>query len=339
MNYIGWNRWDGDEKFYKFVHTVKSGTYEKIIIFGQNEWEWHNMPQPQFAEFIDYCNEINNPLNIITASDHLHYPVIKPVIMHWWNTYWLMKTYNALRANAHGRKVSIDLDKSVDYQHYYISMNNRPHNHRLYLIDLLSKNELLEHGAVSLHMNSNNYRWKYFEYKRMVLEPEFVDDRNQYRVPSQYYSSFAQLISESSGTVIMMSEKTSIPILIGKPFLVASHQHFHQFLKRLGFELYDEIFDYAFDNEPDDGLRYDMLLQNFKKLSQIPKVELFELQQMIKNKIEHNKQRAHSIIMDMNTYPNIAKDVINWYKKTGKIIDKHLINDWETLQQLRSIEI
>jgi hypothetical protein len=188
-------------------------------------------------------------------------------------------------------------------------------------------------------MNSNIYQWKYFEYKRMVLETEFVDDTNQYRVPSQYYSSFAQLISESSGTAIMMSEKTSVPILVGKPFLVASQRHFHHFLKRLGFELYDEIFDYAFDNEPDEGLRYDMLLQNFKKISQIPKVELFELQQMIKDKIEHNKQRALNIIVDMNTYPNIAKDVINWYKKTGQKIDKNLIDDWETLQQLRSTEI
>lgn len=297
------------------------------------------MPQPQLDSLIEYCNNINNPLNIITASDYLHYPVSKQVNMHWWNTYWLMKTYNGILHYSNGRKVSIELDEPVDYKHYFISMNNRSHYHRCHMIDMLAKHNLIEKGAVSLHQDAVIYEWKHFNFRRMLLEPEYMNDTNQYRVPSQYYDSFAQLISESSGNVIMMSEKTATPLLLGKPFLVASQRHFHQFLKRLGFELFEEIFDYSFDDEPDEGIRYDMLIQNFKRLTEIPISELPELLNKIKGKLIHNQKRAVSIVMDTSLYPDIALDVIRWYEKTGKIIDKHLIDDWESLQGFKFAEI
>jgi hypothetical protein len=213
--------------------------------------------------------------------------------------------------------------------------------HRCLLIDLLAKHDLMKYGAISLHNAPvpELYQWKYFDYKPLVLDQQFPTEKDFNTLPDQYYESFAQLISEASGDTIMMSEKTAIPLLLGKPFLVASQMHFHKFLKGLGFELYDEIFDYSFDDEPDEEKRYEMLLDNFKRLCQIPLSELPKLQQLIANKIFFNKKHARSLVFDTATCPELAMEVINCYKDTGTIIDKHLIDDYENCIMYKDHEI
>jgi len=181
------------------------------------------------------------------------------------------------------------------------------------------------------------YKWKYFSYRQILLEPEFANDKQQHRIPKQYYQSFAQLISESSGDTIMLSEKTAIPLIIGKPFLIAGQMHFHKFLRELGFELYTEIFDYSFDNEPDELIRYEMLLENFNRLSKINIKELPKLHKKIAHKIEFNQRKAKSIMYDLNFYPKIALEVIDHYNTTGHAIDQWLIHEHEKLQNCKDI--
>jgi hypothetical protein len=172
-----------------------------------------------------------------------------------------------------------------------------------------------------------------------VLESKYTEDKNHYRIIDQYYKSFAQLISESTSRAFFLSEKTATALLLGKPFLVASCMHYHKFLKNLGFELYEEIFDYSFDNEPEEEKRYEMLLVNFKKLVKIPKYQLHILQSKVANKLEFNKRHARALAHDMTKYPQVAIEAINWYKDTGNVLDKHLINDYKNLEFYKNSEI
>lgn len=339
-NYIGHNQWDGIN-FINFYNKVIAGNYDKVILFCQNEWEWHTQANPKlFYNLISYCKNKNQPLYIISGSSELHYPAqVENTEVYWWSTYWIGKTLGALCHSSKGQKLSIDPYQNVDYKYHYISMNNRPHRHRCLLIDLLAKNNLLVHGAVSMHGISVIYTYRYFDERPLILEPEFVEDKNQYRIVDQYYESFAQLISESSSDTIILSEKTAIPLLLGKPFLVASQMHYHKFLKSLGFELYEELFDYSFDDEPNEELRYEMLLNNFKNLVQIPKQDLYILQMQVANKVVFNKKHARALAYDKSLYPKIAVEAINWYEDTGNILDKHLIDDYESLKVYRDYEI
>lgn len=339
-NYIGHNQWDG-LNFVNFYNKVVSGDYEKVILFCQNEWEWHAQSDPKlFDNLISYCKNRGQPLYIISGSTELHYPVqIENTEVFWWSTYWIGKTLGALFNSNQGHKLSIDPYEHVDYKYHYISMNNRPHPHRCLLIDLLAKNNLLEHGAVSMHGIPVMYTYRYFDSRPLTIEPEFAEDKNQYRIVDQYYESFAQLISESSGNTIFLSEKTAIPLLLGKPFLVASQMHYHKFLKSLGFELYEELFDYSFDEEPDEEKRYEMLLENFKKLVKIDKQDLYILRMQIANKVAFNKKHAVTLAYDKSLYPKIAVEAINWYEDTGNIVDRHMIDDYENLKSCRDCEI
>jgi hypothetical protein len=341
MKYIGHNQWDG-LNFVNFYNKVIAGDYEKVILFCQNEWEWHMHDPVYWPMLQEHCKKIGKPIHVITGSHHHLYPVqIENTEVSWWDTFWIGKTFGSLYHSNQGQKLSIDPYQNVDYKYHFISMNNRPHSHRCLLIDLLAKSNLLEHGAISMHGTPDPvvYTYRYFDGRPLILEPEFAEDKNQYRIVDQYYESFAQLISESSGNTIFLSEKTAIPLLLGKPFLVASQMHYHKFLKNLGFELYEELFDYSFDDEPDEEKRYEMLLENFKKLVKIDKQNLYILQMQIANKVAFNKKHARALAYDKSLYPKIAVEAINWYEDTGNILDRHLIDDYENLKSCRDYEI
>lgn len=340
MNYIGHNQWNGQD-FPNFYKEVLSKDWDKIILFCQNEWAWHQHDPEYFPMLLEYCKTINKKVHIITGSHEHLYPDVDPIIKDnteviWWDTYWLGKTYHALIQT--GQSSSIDLNDIRDYTYHFISMNHRPHEHRQLLVDLLAKYNLIEGNAVSIHKQDlNTYRWRYFDFKPLVLEPEFVTDKNQHRLPQQYYDSFVQLISEASSDTIMMSEKTAIPLIVGKPFLVAGQMHFHRFIRQLGFELYEELFDYSFDDISNKEERYESLLENFKRLQSIPLSELPNLHRSVTHKIEFNKRKAREIIYDRSLYPKLAIEIIEYYKETGIKIDNWLISNYENLEEVRDI--
>lgn len=333
LNYIGHNQWDG-KRFPEFYEKVVNGNYDKIIIFGQNEWEWYQHDSIYWKKLLTYCKNIGKPLHVITAAHRHLFPVeIENTIVDWWDTYWIGRTYQVLVHTKNDK--FIDPTQHVDYKYRFISMNNRAHTHRCLLLDLLEKYKLIGSNAVSFHQYSSLYAWKYFKHRPLILEPEFPLDHDQNRVPSQYYDSFMQLVAESTEKIIIMSEKTVMPLLFCKPFLVAGQMHFHKFLKGLGFQLYDEIFDYSFDDEPIIEKRYEMLLKNVWRLQLMPIKYLTDLQKKIVGKLKYNQQHALEIAYDLNLYPAIAKEVIEYYKETGIAIDHSLVAVHENLEKYK----
>lgn len=331
LNYIGHNQWNG-LNFPNFYNNVISNDYDKIILFCQNEWEWHMHDPEYWPKLQSHCKLIGKPIHIITgAAEHLYPCSIDNTIIDWWHTNWMCKTYSDLMNSAEAYQ--INPRTRVNYKFHFISMNHNAHTHRCLLIDLLAKYDLIETNSVSIHKNYPNYNWKYYDFKIRLLEPEFAQDKNYYRIPKPYYESFAQLVSESSGNTLFLSEKTTTPLLIGKPFLVATQMHFHKMLTDLGFLLYDELFDYSFDDEPDQEKRYEMLLENYRRLVQVPLNQLPDLHKKISSKIEFNQERVKHLVYDLKYYPNLALEIIDYYKQTGIAIDDKLVNQHIMLEQ------
>lgn len=332
MNYIGHNQWNG-LKFDKFWEKVTSKHYDKIIVFGQNEWQYYAFAQ--YEELANLCKARNQPLYIITGShkvfDHID---IDNVEVIFWDTYWLGKTWEAMSKQSIQR---ITFDES--YSNYFISLNNRAHNHRAVLLDLLAKHDLLRLGAVSFIQQPFNFTWEYFKGEiPLLLSDNFLENREQYKPPKEYYESFMQIVSESPDKGIILSEKTAIPLILGKPFLIANAPGYHKFLKEKGFQLYDEIFDYSFDDVQDEKIRFELLIQNVKELTKIPLSDLNLVINKIKDKLIFNKNLAKKIIYDENLYPTIAKDVIKHYHNTGEMIDEHLLHVHLQLQSCKNIQ-
>jgi hypothetical protein len=247
--------------FDEFIHKLKTEEYDACIFCASSEWEyWYNVQfKNLWNTIVETIYKRNKKIEVITgAAKVLHgEPKLDRVTVHAWDTYHITTTYFNL--NEHVREIK-------PYTYKYIYMNNNDHIWRCKLMDLVAKNNLINHGAVSWHKLHCNYPWQYFKPKILKLTDSFSDSFNSYTLPEEYDSSFMQLVSESTTNALFITEKTAKPLFTCKPFLVASVQGYHAHLKKLGFEPYTEIFDYSFDDEIDEDIRYEKLLTNLIKI-------------------------------------------------------------------------
>ena len=120
-------------------------------------------------------------------------------------------------------------------------------------------------------------------------------------------------------------------LLVGKPFLAAAAPGIHNYLhNRLGIKYYHEIFDYEFDFEPNLDKRWEMIVQNFVKLSKYSLDQLEELRHQIKDKVEYNKNRAIEIVNDTSFMPLPIKELFE-IVKTSEEIAKSIPRDLHTI--------
>ena len=89
-----------------------------------------------------------------------------------------------------------------------------------------------------------------------------------------------------------ITEKTWKPYLHGKISLFLNCQSYYSILKNLGFELYDEIFDYSFDTIIDIHERQTAYYAELKRISDISIEELQMKISTIEDKILRNRNHA-----------------------------------------------
>lgn len=148
----------------------------------------------------------------------------------------------------------------------------------------------------------------------------------QQSVPLEYIQSCVDLVTESyADESVMLTEKTYKPITLKKPFLLLSGRNSHKFLKEEGFELYEEIFDYSFDDKPFD-IRYDSIIKQIKEILKIPTVEFSKICESFSEKInfnaEHKKEKSeyYNILyeFDDEQYVEFFKNFQKKYESTYK---------------------
>jgi hypothetical protein len=189
-----------------------------------------------------------------------------------------------------------------------------------------------------MHQNSDTYQWQWWKYQKLTLPNDnFETTTQQYFITPSYYTSFMQIVSESADKGIIMSEKSATPLLVGKPFLVANTKGFHAFLKKRNFELYDEIFDYSFDEEPDEFKRYEMMLENVRRICKMPLEELNKLRKKITHKVRYNQELAYKYVFAEGLYPQIVKEIIQHYAQTGIEIDPWAIRTHFSTKRLKNV--
>lgn len=328
-----WDTFKDPKKLDDFITNATTEDFDRIFYIALNDflyWE----PNDKWNTLVNVLTARNKKLEVLvglSSYNLMKEPTHPNVHRSFWDSYWLVKTFVNLKRST----------QSTDFKHHYVSLNNRPHRWRRELMDLLAKYDLLKYGAVSWHDNTQemyrnqSFKWRYFKPTVMRLTDTFNGGGDQYVVPLEYNTSFSQLISESHDQVIEMSEKTATPLILGKPFLVAGGHHNSKLQTTMGFEHYTEIFDYSFDNIIDRPLRYEILVKNFVKLSDIPLSDLPSLHSTISEKILHNQNRVKEIVFDFANYPDCIKEIIDIYETTGEIIDMELIDLYRKIKLLK----
>lgn len=229
------------------------------------------------------------------APNKIYKPYQEVGKVHLWSNFWLYKTLQ-----------SLDL-KNIEFpsnDKLFISLNHVNHNHRCRLMDILCKNKLLKNGIVSWYnTDGSHYKWRYWKPKRMTLDDDFSRTRLQHVLPSQYNRALINLIPESTVDSIFVTEKTWHAILAAKPFIILGDAGIHQYLEKLGFELYTEFFNYDFDNEEDLDKRIDLIVKN---LSSLKKADYQTLYKKVKDKCIYNQKLACNMVKNQEGIPEIA---------------------------------
>ena len=343
-------RWS--DNFPEFVQDIvdnPTGVTHILLDFLQEilyTWPTHIV---EFERLLDIAYEHNIPVTIVTPYLASMPPLLdftqpkyKRINMIYIPSFWFTRTYNMWTLSQ--GNINMNLAKNVDmrdmyfgkdlidFKYPFICTNNITKMHRCLIMDLLAKHNLIDVGAISWrdiirafdhdrHLyplltdsQRGNFKYQYWTPKRMFLDYDLTSF-HQETVPEQYNQSFMQLVTESDDECVFFSEKTATPILLNKPFLVAGGPYHHRELNNLGFSNYDELFDYSFDIEPDLNKRYEMIVENVKRISLLSKDELSALYRKIFPKLVHNKQVALSYI---NTTPESLKTVIQLLENKGE---------------------
>jgi hypothetical protein len=260
-NKLDFNRyfiWDHKINSEYHINRLATDLPKKAVVFAPEEFELiHGM--------IDNTELADLDITVIFGSSNSDYiansrsvPINSKIVN--WGTYWFNATYNHFIDK-------LDMVQLGNIDKLFISLNNKAHNHRCMMMDELCRLGLLEHGYLSWHEPDAKYDWKYWTPEHLVLDSKYVELLDSYQtMPEQYGNTLINLIAESTMITNFITEKTCTAILFNKPFIVFAPKGFHQELTKLGFVLYDELFDYTFDNVDDIEQRLQLIMENLERL-------------------------------------------------------------------------
>lgn len=183
--------------------------------------------------------------------------------------------------------------------------------HRLLLLDEMEKRNLLKEGVYTCVdpanvLDTNLEKIGATTYSGGVREGNATNTNNIYADPHPLTdTAFMEIVSETSISSHFYTEKTVWPIAYSKPFLIHGTQYQNHDLKKLGFVLYDEIFDYTFDTIAAPRKRTEALAEEILRLKNM-NLDLVDVYEQLRPKLEHNLRR----LIELCNYDEYMPDTV-----------------------------
>ena len=307
-----------------------------------SEWDWgyrldesnqtqidlHNQinsEKPQNVRFVFGCGELvrdehdNSPMHFRHLFPGWDEPVVKFEHSFMLNACWHFTHWNDQYVRT----------RDPEYLCQYVCMMNKPHWHRKKLMeDLLELDPDLT-GYVTWCPQESSWR-KFLEHssenpglldrllphmhklQQQGQHPAFGNHFNFFDVPRGYGDCFIDIVSESSTDVQYFTEKTVRPLVFGKPFILVGAPGANNRLKELGFQLFDELFDY--DLEPQYASNKDQCVEWYKEIIKpifsLTKNDMIELDHMWQRVYRANQQLLKHIVLSDDYIPELIKPEI-----------------------------
>lgn len=210
--------------------------------------------------------------------------------------------------------------KTQNYDHFtypFISLNNKSHDHRCAMIDMMAKYNLLDKGIVTWNKTpypNISYKFQHYDNSFRGLNDNFVNVLDSFLICKEQHQSFLHVIGEATCAVPFITEKTVLPMLYKKPFVTLSHSNWNDYLKNLGFELFDEIIDYSYDKIENLEDRADAMVRN---ISPLVNEDLDKLYLKLLPKLEHNYNRVWQIIRSKQYIPELIQERYDSIQKSN----------------------
>jgi hypothetical protein len=275
---------------------------------------FHPFNDEQLYNLNFFLKENNSFFYTMVSCDEIEESKFSNFLLLYFPTYLLKKSYFDSKNEAYNKIKNYE----IKFESLFLFLNSNPKPHRYIAIDYLSKHNLLSKGNYSWLKKYyyTDYKLKYWNETISIIDFQNIDKSDHIKTfwnPVTYGNPFLKLVGETlfSNDNFYLTEKTSMPILLGQPFLTISNIFFYKNLQKLGFKLYDEIFEYEFDNESDGEKRIEMIINNIKN---IENKNYYELYDKIQNKVKFNQILALQMISNDFIYNN---------KKTFDFVEKH----------------
>lgn len=238
----------------------------------------------------------------------------------------------------------------------YVSMMHIPKPHRIALMDYLFDENRIVHGEVRFcnnteqwhklcnnltqerrdtgflsHPNASSFMHNlilsapsifspYKYHRETYLNPNHPD-RNWVADPA-YSKGVIALEAETLTDLKFITQKSYMPTLWKKPFCILGNANANNEMKKMGYELFDELFDYSGETEDIDSLhrepegvasskfaQFDRYKSHYAKLCDplwnIPRTRdsYKAICEDLKEKIEHNLNRTVELVFDNDLIP------------------------------------
>jgi len=274
---------------------TKENNYE--ILRNANSLEFFCPDDPEIDEDIVRFLKTNNiDYNFIVNKD--------------WKTFFLfISVNNFLIQKPYYKKSEKDIKT-------FTLLINAPRSERCSIIDKIAQKDLLKDNFYSwLQPEKANFNFKFFDNKKKVLDIESYSAVNYTQnYPLKYYKS-------SNWSVVLeclsdyddgyLTEKTFLPILFKRPFIVFGGIKTNKLLKDLGFDIFEDVIDYSFDNGNLEN-RVELFVKEIGKLSN---------KYHPKDKLEYNFKVALMLIKNKIASPNkiVSDKLLNYFDLFCKV--------------------
>ena len=210
-----------------------------------------------------------------------------------------------------------------------IKNNNRLSYGYVYLHDEFECKNIFYPNGLLLNQNFKKLTEIKSEYDDLIKDPFKID---QVLYPLECYQSCCDIVIESysTGDSVFFTEKTWKEISQKRPFIMLGAKLQNYFLKKIGFELYDDVFDYSFDD-----MQTDKRIETFiNQIHQFLKLDVKEFDEILSEKnilekIEYNNELLKSKLADNRNLRKITRckslelDTLN-DKYANRLIDFYM---------------
>lgn len=207
-------------------------------------------------------------------------------------------------------------EKRRDFKFLFACYNNHIRYHRRVMVDYLFKNNLVHIGKVSFNADNvtNNFKGcmkyipKFWDEHLLDVDGYASTDKDfidEFSNDMLYSDALIQLACETYSDGLYFTEKTYRPMLLEQIFIIHGCVRHNHHLLDMGFEMYDEIFDYSFDLNDNCEDRAQGICDNLLRISASNYNEIYD---KVKPKILRNKNRAIELL-NSDEYSPIDKIV------------------------------
>jgi hypothetical protein len=261
----------GDDQRLEILEQIAKNPSAELIIFDKSLG-----PEDNEVEYLDWIAELNLQQAFIVATSNYCYHFDKhPKIVH------LPRYYASMLRDPHNQRPDITNPRP----HPISCLTRNPWTHKTLNFVAMSKQPWFDQVQKSfgwIHTDiSEQYEYlstdilniitaQDADYLRSIypLRLSAEDDMNKFESNAcpTYQTCYVDYLPESRTENTFVSEKTWKPIFSGQLFLILGSVGIIRYLKAIGIDVFDDIIDHSYDQEPDLEKKIDMLMGSITNL-------------------------------------------------------------------------